>query len=199
MRKLLALFIIALSTNAWAQYGDFTNLDISGMYNQHVQQTQAYFQNQTQQIVQRNMANPQVQYAYQQYLAHGGQAGFEQFAYYYAATGGFSRQGIQNYNQTSQSISAQQQNAWNGYQQAQQQSQQAIQGWQNGYSQNQQEAGYSLNGQATYSTPAGAQVLNYLNQPGYYQQNGQNYYMDQGGNYYYVYPNGSVQPIQRGW
>lgn len=199
MRKLLALFIIALSTNAWAQYGDFTNLDISGMYNQQVLQNNAYFQNQTQQMVQTNMANPQVQYAYQQYLARGGQASFDQFAYSYAATGGFSQQGMQNYYQTSQNINAQQQNAWNGYQQAQQQRQQAVQQWQNGYYQNQQEAGYNLNNQATYSTPVGQQVLNYTNQPGYSQQNGQNYYMDQSGNYYYVYPNGTVQQIQRGW
>ncbi|MBN9415398.1 hypothetical protein ABS71_18930 [bacterium SCN 62-11] len=199
MKKLIALLALTLSTNAWAQYGDFTGLDLSGMYNQQVQQSNAYFQNQTQQMVQANMANPQVQFAYQQYLAQGGQASFAQFAYYYAATGGFSRQGIQNYNQTSQSINAQQQNAWNGYQQAQQQSQQALQGWQNGYARNQNESGYNLTGQATYSTPAGAQVLNYTNQPGFYQQGGQNYYMDPGGNYYYVYPNGNMQPIQRGW
>ena len=197
MKKLLALFSIALSTGAGAQ--DFTGMDITGMYNQQVQQNNAYFQNQTQQMVQANMANPQVQYAYQQFLARGGQASFEQFAYYYAATGGFSQQGIQNYNQTSQNINAQQQNAWNGYQQAQQQRQQAVQQWQNGYYQNQREAGYNLNGQATYSTPAGQQVLYYNQQPGYSQQNGQNYYMDPNGNYYYVYPNGTAQPIQRGW
>jgi len=199
MKKLLALIFIALSTNAWAQYGDFTSLDITQMYNQQVQQNNAYFQSQTQQMVQANMANPQVQYAYQQFLGRGGQASFEQFAYYYAATGGFSQQGIQNYNQTSQNINAQQQSAWNGYQQAQQQRQQAVQQWQSGYYQNQREAGYNLNGQATYSTPAGPQVLYYNQQPGYSQQNGQNYYMDPGGNYYYVHPNGTVQPIQRGW
>ncbi|MBX3171694.1 MAG: hypothetical protein KF760_30065 [Candidatus Eremiobacteraeota bacterium] len=199
MRKLITLIALALSTNAWAQYGDFTNMDMTRLYNQHVQQTNAYFQNRTQQMVQSNMTNPQVQYAYQQYLAQGGQASFEQFAYMYAATGGFSQQGIQNYNQTTQNINAQQRNAWNGYQQAQQQRQQAVQDWQNGYYRNQAEAGYNLNGQATYATPAGPQVLHYNNQPGYYQQNGQNYYMDPSGNYYYVYPNGTVQPLQRGW
>jgi hypothetical protein len=199
MKKLTFFLALLLSTNAWAQYGDFTGLDISGMYNQQVQQTNSYFQNQTQQMVQANMANPQVQYAYQQYLARGGQGSFAEFAYSYAATGGFSQQGMRNYYQTSQSINAQQQNAWNGYQQAQQQSQQALQGWQNGYSRNQSEAGYNLNNQATYSTPNGPQVLNYNNQPGYYQVQGQTYYMDPGGNYYYVHPNGSAQPIQRGW
>lgn len=199
MKKLISFCILALSSQAWGQCPDFTNMDISGMYNQRVQQNNAYFQAQTQQIIQANMANPQVQYAYQQYRAQGGGASFEQFAYYYAATGGFSRQGIQNYNQTSQNINAQQQNAWNGYQQAQQQRQQAVQQWQNGYSRNQNEAGYNLQGQATYSTPAGPQVLNYTNQPGYYQYNGQNYYVDAGGNYYYIYPNGTAQQIQRGW
>lgn len=199
MRKLITLIALALSTNAWAQYGDFTNLDMTRMYNQHVQQTNAYFENRTQQMVQSNMANPRVQFAYQQYLAQGGQSSFEQFAYMYAATGGFSQQGIQNYHQTTQNINAQQQNAWNGYQQAQQQRQQAVQQWQNGYSRNQTEAGYHLNGQATYSTPVGPQVLNYTNQPGTYQQNGQTYSMDAYGNYYYVYPNGTVQPIQPGW
>ncbi|MFN8614153.1 MAG: hypothetical protein U0931_41870 [Vulcanimicrobiota bacterium] len=199
MKRLLSLCVLALTSQAWGQCPDFTGLDISGQYNQRVQQNNAYFQAQTQQIIQANMANPQVQSAYRQYRAQGGQATFEAFAYYYAATGGFSQQGIQNYNQTSQSINAQQQNAWNGYRQAQQQSQQSLQQWQNGYYRNQSEAGYNLNGQATYSTPAGPQVLNYTNQPGYYQVNGQTYYVDGGGNYYYVYPNGSWQQIQRGW
>jgi len=192
MKKHLTILILALSSQAWGQ-------DLTQMYNQQVQQQNAYFQQCTQQITQANMGNPQVQYAYQQYRAQGGPASFEQFAYMYAATGGFSQQGVQNYNQTSQNINAQQQNAWNGYQQAQQQSQQAINQWQNGYYRNQNEAGYNLTGQATYSTPNGPQVLNYTNQPGYYQVNGQNYYMDPGGNYYYVHPNGTAQAIQRGW
>ena len=45
----------------------------------------------------------------------------------------------------------------------------------------------------------GPQVLNYHHQPGYYQVQGQTYCMDPCGNYYYVHPNGSAQPIQRGW
>ncbi|MBS2036378.1 hypothetical protein JST97_15415 [bacterium] len=198
MKKLLSLCMLLTGT-AWSQCPDFTQMDISGLYNQRVQQNNAYFQSQTQQIVQANMANPRVQLAYQQYRAQGGQASFQEFAYYYAATGGFSQQGIQNYNQTSQDISAQQQKAWDGYRQAQQQRQQAVQQWQNGYSRNQNEAGYNLNSQATYSTPVGPQVLNYNSQPGYYQYNGQTYYKDPRGNYYYIYPNGTVQQIQAGW
>jgi len=192
MKKLLIVLLLVLSSQAWGQ-------DMTQMYNQQVQQQNAYFQQRVQQMNQANMANPQVQAAYQQYRAQGGAASFEQFAYMYAATGGFSQQGMQNYNQTSQNINAQQQKAWNGYQQAQQQRQQAVGQWQNGYHRNQNEAGYNLTGQATYSTPNGPQVLNYNNQPGSYQVNGQNYYMDPNGNYYYIHPNGSAQPIQRGW
>ena len=192
MKKLLTILVLALSSQAWGQ-------DLTQMYNQQVQQQNAYFQQRVQQMNQTNMANPQVQYAYQQYRAQGGAATFEQFAYMYAATGGFSQQGVQNYNQTSQNINAQQQNAWQGYQQAQQQRQQAVSQWQNGYNRNQNAEVFNLTLRVTYSTHNGLHVLNYNNQPGYYQVNGQNYYMDPGGNYYYIPPNGSAQPIQRGW
>lgn len=198
MHKNLVAFL-ALSGSAFAQYGDFTQMDISGAYNQQVQQNNAYFQQMTGNMVQQNMQNPRIQQLYQQYCWQGGQATFEQFCYMYGATGGFTPQGIQQYNQTTQGINNQQQQAWAQYQQAQAQRAQAQSQYANGYYQNQQQAGYNLQGQATYYSPNGTQQLPYTWQPGgYYQYNNQNYYVDPNGQYHQVDPNGWMTPIYQG-
>lgn len=197
MRKKL-LLIVSLSTGAFAQYGDFTQMDISGMYNQQVQQNNAQYQHLTQGIVQNNMQNPHVQMMYRQYLMQGGQATFEQFCYMYGATGGFSPQGIQQYNQTTQSINAQQQQSWQQYQAAQAQRAQAQSQWANGYYQNQQQAGYTMQGQGTYYSPGGSTQLPYTWQPGNYNYNNQNYHVDPNGQYYHIDANGWATPIYQG-
>ena len=177
MKNRLAFLVIlfTLCSSAWSQ-------DLTAMYNQHVNQTNAYFQARTHNLVQNNMQDPRIQYAYQCYRSQGGAASFPQFAYMYAATGGFTQQGMNYYNQVNQGIANQQQQAWSAYQQAQGQRQQAMNQWQNGYYQNQNEAGYNLQGNATYSTPEGNVVLPYT----------------QGQQYYYQYPNGSYAPIYKG-
>lgn len=193
-KLLLALSLVGL---AWGQ-PDFTNMDITSMYNQQVNQNNAYFQQLNQATVQANMQNPRVRAMYRQYQAQGGQASFEQFCYMYGATGGFSGPGIQNYYQTQQDINAQQQRSWQDYQQAQAQRARAQSQWQEGYRQHQQQAGTTLQGQATYTSPAGTCPLPYTWQPGYHQYNSQTYYVDNVGQYYQVDPSsGWLTPIYR--
>lgn len=171
MNKFLLAAI--LTTGAWAQ-------DISAMYNQYVNQQNAYFQQLTQGVVQQNMSNPGIQQLYWQYRQQGGTASFEQFCYSYAATAGFTPDGIQRYQQSEAGIAAQQRQAWSQYQQAQAERAQAQSQWANGYYLNQQQAGYTMQGQASYSN---GQYLPYTWQPG--TSHG-NYTVDSTGQYYQV-------------
>lgn len=51
-------------------------------------------------IVQRTMQSPDYQAKYQHHLAQGGRLSPQQFAYQYAATGGFSAEGMARYRQS---------------------------------------------------------------------------------------------------
>ena len=77
-------------------------------------------QRQVQQIVQQKMQDPQVQQAYQQHLAQARQQGvqpydFPTFAYYYAATNGFSTQGRAAYAANERDIQGKEAAAMQGY------------------------------------------------------------------------------------
>ena len=81
-------------------------------------------QRQVQQIVQQKMQDPQVQQAYQQHLAQARQQGaqpydFPTFAYYYAATNGFSAQGRAAYAANERDIQGKEAAAMQGYRTAQ--------------------------------------------------------------------------------
>ena len=90
--------------------------DLTAMYNNYVGQQDQYFRQLQGQMVQQNLSDPRVIAAYQ-----AGACGYglspQQFAYKWAATGGCTVQGMQNYMNTSNQIAAQQQNAWQSYQQ----------------------------------------------------------------------------------
>ncbi len=164
--------------------------DWYGMVNQQAAEQVAYVQG----IVQQNMANPQIQAQYRQALANGYRGSIDQYAYGYAATGGYTPQGYANYEATSAQIAAQQQNAMNGYQAAVQNSRNAIDGLNDVYSRNTNEAGNGLMGNGTYSSPYpnANQVLPDGWQPNtvnHYQ--GQDYWVDHAGNYFHVDPNNS--------
>lgn len=159
-------------------------------------------QNQVNQIVQQKMQDPRVQQAYQQHLAQARQQGaqpydFQTFAYYYAATNGFSD--VAGYNRTTQDIQGKERAAWQGVKDAEANTAAAINGWNQGYSNNQQEAGRQLMGNSTYVNgyTGQQQVLphtwgrNTVNQ---YQ--GNTYYVDQSGQYWMADPNGSGNWIQ---
>lgn len=189
------LCLIGLSGSAWAQYGDFTGMDISAMYANTVQNNNAYFESMTGNLIQQNMQNPQIQAMYQQYRMQGGWASFEQFAYMYGATGGFTPQGMNQYNQVSQGIQAQQQQAWSGYQAAQANRAASMNQWQNGYHANQQEAGRVMQGNMTYYGPQGAQELPYMVGPGYYTQHNQGYYVDPSYQQHQIQAGGYMAPM----
>ena len=156
-----AAFATAAAPVAHAQ---FANMDINGMNAAFNARMNAQMNGQQAQIVGANMNDPRVMAMYRQ-----NNRGLtpQQFAYQYAATGGFTPQGMQRYYDTSNQINNQTKQAWNGYQGAVQNYNNAYQGWTGGYAQNQQEAGRVMTGSQTYYDPASNSTvaLRYL-QPG---------------------------------
>jgi len=147
LRSLLtALVLAACAAPAAAQDLNAMNNAFNARMNAQMGQMQSG-------IIQQNLANPAVTAMYRQHLAQGGRMSPEQFAYAYAATGGFSAQGMANYQATSNQIAAQQRQAMQGYFAAQDASRQAMQNWSDGFSRNMQEAGRNLQGQGTYADP----------------------------------------------
>ncbi len=109
-------------------------------------------QNQVNQIVQQKMQDPRVQQAYQQHLAQAQQQGvrpydFPTFAYYYAATNGFSAAVWPATTSTTQDIQGKERTARQGVKDAEANSAAAINGWNQGYSNNQQEVRPPADGQ----------------------------------------------------
>ena len=139
-------------------------------------------------IVQSNMNNPAVMAMYQQHLAQGGRMTPQQFAYSYAATGGFTAQGYRNLMDSNARINAQQKAAIAGYQAAQQAARAALAEKNNRFIANMQEAGRVMTGHRTYYDQTTGQnvVLNYLPSasPSYSYGTGQYYSQNQHGKYY---------------
>jgi hypothetical protein len=149
-RATLVLSLLALAGFASAQYRDFTSMDITEMYNAWAGQQNAAMDYQTQQIIGQVYQDPRFQSMYQQYLASGGTASAEQYAYSYAATGGFTLQGMQIY-QNSEALSAAKiQSAWQGYQNAVQGYRDAYGNYTGGFSENMNESGNILMGNSIY-------------------------------------------------
>lgn len=161
----------------------------------------AQMQQMTASIVQQNMRNPQVQAAWNQHRAQGGGMSLEQFAYQWAATGGFSPQGMAYYQQNEAANRAKEMAALQGVRQAEAARGQAQRNLQEGYARNQAEAGRNLQGRRTYADPAtGGQVaLQYLQpgQPSYDPGSGRTYVMDGNGTYWSAGPDGYWTPMPR--
>ncbi len=163
-------------------------------------------QRQVQQIVQQKMQDPQVQQAYQQHLARASQQGvrpydFPTFAYYYAATSGFSAQGRAMYAANERDIQGKEAAAMQGYRNAQAERQAAMNDWQAGYARNQQEAGRQLRGESSFVNPASGatQPLPHSWQANtYHTHQGNTYYVDVSGRYWMADPSntGNWQPLQ---
>ena len=176
--------------------------DYGAMLNQMMQKEQM-LQQQMQQntavIVQQTMVNPDCAGKYRRYLTYGGRMNYETFAYYYAATRGFSPEGIAYFNQTELRNNAAEMAALMRLRDAEQQSGQAIGQWQNGFSANQNEFGNLLMGNSTYFNPQTGtnQVLQHVqpNVPTTDPNTGHVYQMDNLGNYYVMMPNGSWYPM----
>lgn len=107
MFKQITLSLVALLLAAGTAFCPSTGLaqsDITAWYNQQVAQNNQYFQQMENQITYQNMQNPQVQRRYQQYQQQGGNGSFENFAFGWAATGGYSPEGMNYWNQSQAQI-----------------------------------------------------------------------------------------------
>ena len=167
--------------------------DIDSMLQQELQKSAAMTEQMQQMqngIVNQNMQNPQVQAMYQNYLASGGTMSLQDFAYQYAATGGFSERGKQIYNDTTRNIQQRDQAALDDYRQNQQQNNQAINDmrW-DSEDRTARARGNLLNGTTDYVDPNTGQTYNLPHTaPGgsqYYDPNSGDYFNnDDNGNYY---------------
>lgn len=107
---LFAAGVVSVPTGARAQS------DITAWYNQQVAQNNQYFQQVENQITRQNMQNPEIQRQYQGYVANGGSGSFENYAFGWAATGGYTPQGWNHWNNSQRQIQRQDQQSWADYQ-----------------------------------------------------------------------------------
>jgi hypothetical protein len=159
-------------------------------------------QQQQMQVVQQVSQDPRAQALYRQHLARGGQLSFPQFAYQYAATGGFTPEGIARYRRSEAYNQRREHEAWAGLMQAEQDRSAAMLGLQESYGRGQYNAGLNLQGQASYIDPTNGTTrqLPYL-QPGTVSRDlhtGQPFMMDQNGHYMAQAQNGTWYYLQPG-
>ncbi|WP_386066067.1 hypothetical protein ACFJIW_16165 [Tahibacter sp. UC22_41] len=164
--------------------------DYGAMLQRQLQQSAALsqqMQTAEQQLVQQVMQNPDCLARYQQHRAMGGQLSYPQFAYQYAATAGFSNDGIARFRAAEQRNQQAEQHSRQGYRQAQDQRAQAQQAYADGYTANQAEAGRVLQGNSSWVDPTTGQTQSLA----YADQNvsvdpatGRTYYRDDSGQYY---------------
>ena len=186
-----ALFFAASCASAQVYYGGY-NLgpDYGAMVQQQLQQGQvldAQIQQAQQAAVQRTMQDPNCAARYREHLAAGGQLSYAQFAYQYAATGGFSAEGMARYRSSEQANQQRERAAWNGYRSAQDQRGAVQQEYANGYARNQNEAGEVMRGNSAWIDPLSGQTreLSYIGANAYSDpQTGQQYRRDDYGRYY---------------
>ncbi len=76
------------------------NTDLTAMFNTQIEQQIAQYQSAENQIYKDAANHPQVQQAYRQYRANGGQASLMQYATGWAQTAGYTQHGIQRWNST---------------------------------------------------------------------------------------------------
>jgi hypothetical protein len=160
IRTLLLGGIAVLASNAaiaQVYYGGYDlGPDYGAMIQQTLQQQQARnaeMQQMEQAVVARTMQDPNCRAMYRQHQAQGGTLSYEQFAYQYAATGGFSAEGIARYRSSEQDNQHREQNAWADYRAAQDQRGAAQQAYINGYAHDQNEAGEVLRGNTSWVDP----------------------------------------------
>ncbi|MBN8943993.1 MAG: hypothetical protein J0H01_31075 [Rhizobiales bacterium] len=175
--------------------------DYQGMLNQSMRQQQelnARMQQNTQGIIAQVMQDPQFQALYQQHRMQGGQMTPQQFAYQYAATGRFSREGTARYRENEARNQAAEQQRLQGLREAEAARGQAQRGYQDSYQRNNAEVGNLLRGNSTYIGPNGQSYVLPHTQPGQIQRDpntGNAFVMDNRGQYYMYTPNG-WQPMQ---
>jgi hypothetical protein len=202
--KTLAALVISLfilTGFSSAQYlPDFTGIDLNAVLAGQMQQTQGALDGVMQNAMQQR--GPEIQAAYQQCQYSGGYCGsFEEYALNYVSTNGFTDGGA--WARQNQVNVANEQNAWQGVQNAQQGYRDAYGNYTGNFSETMNESGNVLMGNETYDgiQEYGSQVLPYGWQANSYNTyNGQNYYVDDSGQYYQIDPNNSgwMYPIYQG-
>ncbi|MCA0320397.1 MAG: hypothetical protein LCH88_20280 [Proteobacteria bacterium] len=157
---------------------------------------QSQYQNQYAQLMQ----NPRFQQMYHQHRAQGGQMSVQQFAYNYMATGGFTEQGMRNYQNSRSQIEDQQRRGMQDMRAAEEARARAQMGYANGYHRNNGEFGRTLQGNSTYTGPNGQNHVLPHTQPGVVQRDAQGraFVMDNNGQYYQYTPYG-WQPMRSGY
>ncbi len=182
----LAAALLALTLPAAAQDWNAINRAFDGQLNAQMAGTQDA-------IIRQNMADPRIQAMYAQAVASGQFRGtLADYAYAYAATGGFSQQGYGNLMASNAQIAGQHDRMMADYWASQQAMRDAFAGWTGGFAANQAEAGLGLTGQSTYQGGYGAQQVPHTWQPGgFYGWNGNTWHVDQTGQYWMADPNGS--------
>lgn len=168
-------------------------MDLTAYFNMWAADQNAQMNQMLNGVVQQNMNDPRVVAMHQQMVASGQfQGDLATFAYQYAATGGFSHEGMRAYAATSQDIANKEKQAWLGYQGAVENYRNTYNGYAGGYAANQTEAGNGLTGQSTYSGYHGQQLLPHTWQPNtQHIHEGNRYYVDHSGQYWMADPNNS--------
>lgn len=200
---LLVLSLAATGARAQVYQGGYDlGPDYGAMLQQQLQHganLSARMQQAEQQLVQRVMQDPRCQAMYQQHLAGGGRLTFEQFAWQYAATAGFTPDGIARFRAGEASNQQREHAAWQAYREAEQQRGEAQQANMDGYARNQREAGRVMRGDSSWVDPTtGAQrAVSYLGpndavDPG----TGQRFHRDDTGRYYAQGADGLWYPMQ---
>jgi hypothetical protein len=201
---LLSITILLAADGAVAQvsYGGYDlGPDYGAMIQQTFQQQQmqnAQMQQMEQAIVQRAMQDPNCAAMYRQHQAQGGTLSYAQFAYQYAATGGFTPEGIARYRGVEADNQRKERDAWNGYRGAQDARAAAQQAWRDGYAHDQNEAGEVLRGNTSWVDPATGETraLSYTGANAYTDpQSGREYRRDDSGRYYVQGADGLWYPM----
>ncbi len=175
--------------------------DYGAMLNQMLQQQhrlQQQMQATEQQVVQQVMQDPRAQTMYQQHLAQGGQMAFPEFAWWYAATGGFTPEGTRRFQAGEAANRQREHDAWRGVQDAERRRAAAQGQHTEGYFQNQQEAGRVLQGQSSWIDPTDGRTLAlpYIGpDPVYDPATGKTYARDDMGNHWVGTPDGYWYPM----
>lgn len=197
---LQAMFATSASAQVY-QSGYNLGPDYGAMLQQQLQQGQRLSQQMQQaesDVVQRLMQNPDCIAKYRHHRAAGGSLSFAQFAYQYAATGGFSAQGMARFRQSERANQQREQSAWQDYQQAQQQRGATQRAYADGYIADQQEAGRVMQGNSSWVDPAtgNTRALAYIGTSDAVDTNtGQHFHRDESGQYYAQGTDGRWYPM----
>jgi|GEM_PF-1933434 len=176
-------------------------------YYSQMDQLGQQMQNTEQQIVSANMNDPRVQQMYQQYCNQGmpyGQMSFQQFAYLYGATAGFTPEGIRHYNQTTNQIQTRETAAMREYQAYVNNLWAATNAERSEvYNRQQRDVGDLMSGNTYYADPnTGVRYyLPYTAQNGqpFTDSNGRTFVMGANGSYQFVDANGYTHQLNPVW